>query len=366
MLANTLLVLTLLYGIAFLIARVALVRPRKASMTGALPQVSVIVAARNEENVIGDCLSSLAALSYPGDKLEVLVMDDGSTDGTARIVQQYASRFSHIHYRAVNSAPNHLRGKTNALEQGIRGARGDYLLLTDADCVVPEKWVEETIKYFGGDRVGLVAGFTEITSGNTIESLQTIDWFFLSSVASALSALGFSVTAIGTNLSVSRTAYDRTGGFSRIPPSVTEDLALVKAVTQDAGLRLQFPLDPECLVRSAPCRSARQLLRQKLRWFSGGRDMGGSSQLILAVIYFYHALLIAGMFIEPEFTWKLVAAKVLIETIFLWPSLRRFSKTNLVAYLPLFEIYLCIYLLLLPPLVFASREVQWKDRSHPQ
>ena len=90
-------------------------------------------------------------------------------------------------------------------------------MMTDADCTVPPGWIEETVKYYTDDSIGLVPGFTAIRHRNIFEAIQTIDWFSLFTVASATTAIGFPVTAVGTNFTVRRAAYDAVGGYRRHP-----------------------------------------------------------------------------------------------------------------------------------------------------
>src|SRR5262245_1575021 len=95
-----------------------------------MPSVSVIVPARNEEANIEACLTSLLAQDV---ELEILVADDGSTDSTAAIVEDMARKDPRLLLIAVPALPPGWTGKNHAISVAARQAKGDWLLLTDAD-----------------------------------------------------------------------------------------------------------------------------------------------------------------------------------------------------------------------------------------
>src|SRR5258706_6812657 len=95
----------------------------------ATPEVSIIVPARNEEVCLGDCLASLVAQT--GVAFEIIVVDDQSTDRTRAIAESFAS----VRIVSPGPLPTDWTGKNNALVAGVKEARGEWLLFTDADTV---------------------------------------------------------------------------------------------------------------------------------------------------------------------------------------------------------------------------------------
>jgi cellulose synthase/poly-beta-1,6-N-acetylglucosamine synthase-like glycosyltransferase len=303
-------------------------------------------------------------LTYPHEKLEVLVVDDRSTDRTAEVVRGYSQETPFIRLITAQQPTDHLRGKANAVTQGLDQAHGEIVLFTDADCEVQPGWVDETIKYYGDDRVGIVAGFTELKATNGFEKMQALDWFLLFSLAAAGIRLKHPFTAVGNNLSVSRAAYDKIGGYRSIPFSVTEDYALFHAVTAKGGYQARFPLDPATLVFSQPCGSFRQLYHQKKRWFTGGRDMGAGNLLFFCLSYAFMLLLVVGL---PSMVsagiWLPWAARLVADFLVLLPAVTAFRRWKLLSAFPLLEIYITLYVILFPPIVLLGSAVTWKDRS---
>ena len=324
--------------------------------------MAIVIAARNEEKHIGACLNSIVALRYPAELLDIVVVDDRSTDRTAEVIARFTENYRHLRALRIGSATDLPPGKTNAVMCGVELSRGEIIMFTDADCTVPPDWVENIVSHYSDPSVGVVAGFTSLAGDSRFEQTQALDWFVLTSVAGATARLGFPVTAIGTNLSVRRQAYDSVGGYRKIPFSVTEDYALFHAVTSSENWLARFSMDPNTLVRSAACGTLRQLFSQKKRWFTGGRRMDAKSLFIFSFPYMFNVLILVGAFVSP--LWALgiaLAVKLIADFLLCLPSLIRFRRLSLVSVYPLFEVYYYTYVLLFPPLVLFGGEITWKE-----
>jgi len=113
-----------------------------------LPFVTVVIPALNEAQVISDCLRALHGQSYPHERFEVVIVDNGSTDATARIARESGATVMHVAERSAYVARN----------AAIRATTGDYLAFTDADCVPVAVWIEELIAAESREQTGVVAG----------------------------------------------------------------------------------------------------------------------------------------------------------------------------------------------------------------
>ena len=127
--------------------------------TNAQPFVSVVVAARNEENTISQLLTSLINQDYPENMYEVIIADDGSDDATARIVRDFQRKSENLILIPVALSGEVMSRKKNALAQAVQKSRGEIILTTDADCVVTYQWISGMVRYFGRG-VGMVVGLS--------------------------------------------------------------------------------------------------------------------------------------------------------------------------------------------------------------
>jgi glycosyltransferase involved in cell wall biosynthesis len=126
------------------------------------PSVSVVVPVYNGEETIVECLDSLLALQYPEDRVELVVVDNGSRDGTVRLLRRYGD--------CVTRLAESKRGPAAARNAGLRAAGGDVVAFTDADCRVDPDWLAAIVAPLEDPRVGIVGGTIRATSpGNDIE-----------------------------------------------------------------------------------------------------------------------------------------------------------------------------------------------------
>ena len=153
------------------------------------PFVSIVVAARNEEDFIANCLKSLSNQTYPIDSYEIIVVDDESTDRTREIVET----FKRVRCLAPSVEFAAFAAKKRPMATGIAKARGELILTTDADCTVPETWIETMVAHFESD-VSVVAGYSQMAPWNMGMRISTI----------TLGAVNGSQAASGMEISPSR------------------------------------------------------------------------------------------------------------------------------------------------------------------
>ncbi len=328
-----------------------------------LPAASVIVAARNEEQNILRCLKSLDNLEYPEGKLEIIIVDDKSTDSTGVIIDEFISSKEKFSKIVTKKEIGHLKGKTNAIANAIDIAKGDIILTTDADCEVHPKWAITTASYYKED-VGAVNGFTTQIADSGFGGMQAIDFIYLLVVASGTINLGYPISCIGNNMSYSKKAYREAGGYEGLPFSVTEDSNLLKAINNSDNYRIIYPLNRETLITSLPCNSFKNLYRQKKRWAVGGLNVPFGGYLVMGWGFFTNL----GMLFTPLFfstVWLYLAIfKLAIDFFVLYPVFKYLGIQKDLKYFLHFEIYYTLYVIALPFIVMFSRKVIWKGREY--
>jgi mycofactocin system glycosyltransferase len=116
------------------------------------PHISVIIPTRDRRAELAECLGSVVAQDYPEDKVEIIVVDDGSRDGTAELVSRFPCRLL---------TNRQSLGQSYCRNLGAKEAHGDILAFLDSDCVAENGWLRNLIAYFTWERVGLVGGFVD-------------------------------------------------------------------------------------------------------------------------------------------------------------------------------------------------------------
>jgi len=353
----------LLYLIQMGVFLYGLRRERDYRSNGATPYVSVVIAARNEEINIQPCLQSVSNQTYPQSLFEIIVVDDGSTDKTLETCQSLARLLPNLAILSTGSVANS-GGKTNALIVGIEQSKGELIFVTDADCVVPDTWIESTVMCYS-EKIGIVGGMTLQRASRPFEGMQSLDWAYLLGIASAAATLRNPLSTIGNNLSFRRRAYDDVGGYRSINFSVTEDYALFQAIVKSGKWDYSYPIAPELLVISKPCRTLKELVRQKHRWGKGGLDMTLPGFLVMGIGFLLHAQILISILYGSTFAASIsLLSKWLADYVFLYSITGRLGKTTDLKYFYFFEFYYHFYVLLLPFIVFLGGKVIWKGRKY--
>jgi 1,2-diacylglycerol 3-beta-glucosyltransferase len=340
-----------------------------SGQTNVLPLCTVLVCARDEEDNIERCLASLNALNYPKDRLEVLIVDDKSTDRTPQILEEWKARMPNLKVLRTGEEIEHLRGKVNALAQGMDAATGEFVMITDADSTVHPNWVREYLKFYSED-TGMVASITLLERKYFLDGVQSIDWSYLLGLAAASANINVPLSVIGNNISVRRAAYDDVGTYRNIPFSVTEDHALFQAIwdkKQADGSpkwKVRFPVQRDLTVMSQPCPDFRAWWRQKHRWVKGGEGLKFVGYLIFIIGLLAHVAMVSALFVLP-LTWGLIAigVKWAADLLIIFPVLTRTRMQSLLKYFPIYEIYLALFVFSMP-IMIMQKNVKWKGRVY--
>ena len=328
-----------------------------------LPKVSVVVAAKDEEEHLPACLASLVKVDYPRDLLEIIIVNDQSVDSTPAVIDRFAGEYGFV--RRVDAVEGtDMRGKANALSQGIDSAQGEFILLTDADCSVPVTWISGTLKHFE-EKTGIVGGVTLILKAdNVLSGVQSLDWDFLLSIGSAAATIRKPLACLGNNLAFRKKAYEDVGGYRKIRFSVTEDYALFKAISESGRWDYHYPMDRQTLVETLPLRSLKEVFAQRKRWATGGKDTGFFGVVTLAPGFLFHWGIIVTAILSPASFPLLLLVKLVLDALFVFPVLKFYGKIAHLKFIVYFEIYYLIYVAILPFSVYLGKAITWKGRKY--
>ena len=209
--------------------------------------VSIIVPARNEAANINACLRALSAQTYPDDHLEIIVVDDRSTDDTAARIDKWTRRLPNLHGISVTQQ-NYACPKKNALWQGIKHAQGDIIFTTDADCRPNPNWIASALAHFA-PAVGMVIGHAPLLkSEKTISGLLSLQALIVSTIAAGSAGIGFPLTCSGRNMAYRRKAFDEVNGFNDIGHIIGgDDVLLMRQFAQKSAWKIRFNADADAL-----------------------------------------------------------------------------------------------------------------------
>ena len=272
---------------------------RKSDTTGFAPAVSVVIPAFNEAKVMAATLRSVLATSYAGE-LEVLVVDDGSTDGTSAIVSDFASRDPRIRLLKQRNA-----GKSTALEMGLGEARHEIAVLLDADTKFRADTIGELVQPLRDENVGAVSGHAKVGNPRSlIARCQALEYICGFNLDRRAYATWNCITVVPGAISALRmSALRAVGGMSH--DTLAEDTDLTLSLHR-AGYRVAYT--PAALAFTEAPETFGGLARQRLRWAFGTiqclwkhRDLtfnprhGALGMFSLPGIWFFQIFLVAVM-----------------------------------------------------------------------
>ncbi|MCU6709997.1 glycosyltransferase [Paenibacillus sp. J5C_2022] len=265
--------------------------PRMAAQAGRLgATLSVLIPARNEEGNIADCLH--AAIAAAGDhEVEIIVLDDGSVDRTAELVQEAAASDARVRYAVGSALPPGWTGKCFACHQLAKEANGEWLLFLDADARLSPGAIEAAMAAAVRQGRGLVTGFPFQSTGSWLERLVVPMMVFTVACHLPVRLVRASrdarfIAAHGAFLLAHRDSYAVAGGHEAVRGHLVDDMALAKAMKQ-AG-------EPVMLADVREYVSMRMYTKAKEVWSGYKKNiyegLGRNAYLLLAVVLLYAAL----------------------------------------------------------------------------
>jgi len=352
------------YALVLLMVAIGLARlaPSTPVPDAQLPRISVIVACRNEETDLPVCIEALTRLDFPKDKLEILLVDDRSTDRTALIIAEAARRHPHIRsLSTAGMAEGGLQAKARGVALAAREATGEWLFITDADAEVAPGWIRYMLSRTDA-RTGIIAGMM-LGKGGTLPGLvERMSWAYTLPFAFGLAGWGATWLCVGPNMAVRRKAYLDAGGLEAADFTIAEDLAIFRLVFSQ-GYGAVAHASPETTVRMSPVPSVRHLLSQQRRWLKGGFEGPWYVNAGLIFTFGFHfvmsALMIGGWFIAPVPTAAAWVVKLLSDTVMISVEGRRIGARGLPLLTPLLVVFTVPAFLWLPPSLVLSPGVRW-------
>ncbi len=364
------------------------------------PTLTVVVPARNEEHTIGPCVDSVLAQDYPAGRLELIVVDDDSQDATADVVRSRMVRrlvgcavpfggatgeedaaSGEIEgggpLRLVRIPENRRRERAHkkaAIEKAVAHARGELVLTTDADCVVPPGWARAMAGAFDGPETAFVSGPVAYDLGDRpslFVRLQAMDFFGLMACGAGGIGLGQPNLANGASVAYRRETFAALGGFSGVDHVTSgDDELLMQKVAYQTPLDVRFCATPGATVLTEPVRTLHTFVHQRRRWASKGALYPARLQRMLLGIGAFFIALVGAVLSLPLFPslWPYIAVALALKAAgdlaVLVPAARRFGQTRLLWAYPAHLVLHAPYSLMVAALglLGASSGFEWKGR----
>jgi cellulose synthase/poly-beta-1,6-N-acetylglucosamine synthase-like glycosyltransferase len=330
---------------------------------------SIVIPARNEETNIKACLQSIQQLNYPANLFEIIVVDDFSDDATVAAAKQFAGvnviELKEILNEKINSY------KKKAIELGIEKATGNYIVTTDADCVVPSNWLRNFAFVIEQQPTVFIAAPVAMKEESSfIKLFQSLDFLTLQGITAASVGAGFHSMCNGANLCYSKEAFYKVDGFKHVDHIASgDDMLLMHKLYSEFPTQVHYSKAADSIVLTNPVETVGEFFRQRIRWASKA-DQYDDKRIfwVLLLVYLLNVFFVV-LFITAFFNsrlWMLLAGSLLVKTmvelIFLMPVATFFRKEKLLLWFPLAQPFHIVYTVIAGWLgKFGSYE--WKGRK---
>ena len=325
--------------------------------------VSMIICARDEASNLAKNLPGLLVQTYPSTH-EVIVVNHNSQDETRYLLEEFRKTFKGLRIINLEQEAKGIPGKKYPLSMGIKEARHEVLLLTDADCVpASEHWL--SLMQDGYDeQVEVVLGYgAYYKKPGLLNKLIRFETYF-----SALQYLSFALAGqpymgVGRNLSYKKNLFLKNKGFSSINhlPGGDDDLFINKVANKN---NTRIVIDPDAFTLSEPKRTWSHWFHQKTRHFTTAKYYRPMHKFLLGMqslsqFLFYPLFVLSLVFFDWRITLAVFALRFFSQAYVMYKSMKRLGEKDLFALWWLFDLWMFIYYCIFAPALWKKPKKSW-------
>jgi glycosyltransferase involved in cell wall biosynthesis len=347
----------------YFFSKFAFLKPKKGDSTN-IP-ISVIICAKNEAENLKKFLPSIISQVYP--TFEIILINDASTDKTLKVMESFASKHDNIKIVNVKNIEAFWGNKKYALTLGIKVAKHDYLLFTDADCKpVSEHWISEMSSHFD-DTKTIVLGYgaykkvkkSLLNKLIRFETLMTATYYF------SFAKIGLPFMGVGRNLAYKKTEFFSANGFiNHMNIRSGDDDLFINQIASASNTSIC--LSQQSFTKSIPETHFKDWFNQKRRHVSTANYYKLKHKILLASIYVSQLVfwVLATILLIATFKWQIVLSlvilRLIIQYIIIGFSTKKIGEKDTLILLPFLEFFLIITQLAIFIYNLISKPNHWK------
>ncbi len=330
--------------------------------------VSILIAARNEEDKILNTIKDILAQDYPAGLMELIVVDDHSTDRTSEIVLSFADQGVKLIVLNENKPLNSYKKK--AISEAIKLSDSELIVTTDADCRMNSAWLKTIVGFYESGNYKMISSpVIYFEEKSKFEEMQTLDFLFLSGLGAAGIGNKMPSTCNGANLAYQRKVFLELKGFQGIDDLASgDDELLLHKVASVYPDGVGFCKSTDAIVYTHAKSSLSEFIQQRKRWASKSTKYKNKIIVYIGVmVWIFNFIIIANAilgFFNPTF-WYLclgsIVIKAMAEMSLLIPVSKFAKRSKLLSYLPVLTLVHIFYLLYIG-IAGNSGKYIWKGR----
>jgi glycosyltransferase involved in cell wall biosynthesis len=357
-----LITLVQLFYYGWFFRRLAFYSPTEKNQSQQHP-VSVIICARDEAARLVTHLPGALVQTYPSTH-EVIVVNHNSQDDTRFLLDEFKKTFKGLHIVNLEHEAIGIPGKKYPLSMGIKEARYEIVLLTDADCIPASEFWMQKMQDGYDNGIEVVLGYSPYKKGSgVLNKLIRFDTFHTALQYLSYALAGQPYMGVGRNLSYKKDVFLRNKGFSAINhlPGGDDDLFINKVANKD---NTAIVVDPDTFTLSEPKKTFGEWFRQKTRHHSAAKYYKPLHKFLLGLYAASHALFYPLLIISLFFDWQaalsLYGVRLIVQGIVFQKSMRRLGEEDLFPWWWLLDIWMFPYYLIFSSAIWKKPRTSWK------
>lgn len=335
-------------------------RPREKSQEH---PVSVIICARDEAGKLASNLPGALVQRYPTTH-EIIVVNHNSQDDTRYLLDEFKKTFKDLHIVNLEYEAIGIPGKKYPLGMGIKEARHEIVLLTDADCVpASEFWIQKMQNGYENG-IEVILGYSPYQKRpGILNKLIRFETFHSALQYLSYALAGTPYMGVGRNLSYKKDLFFRNKGFSAINhlPGGDDDLFINKVAN---GHNTNIIIDPDTFTISEPKKTFPDWIKQKARHFSASKYYKGKHKFLLGLyslsyFLFYPAFFLSLFLFDWKYSLIVFSVRFFVQAFVFYKSMQKLGEKDLFVWWWLFDIWMFVYYIIFAPTLWRRPKPNW-------
>lgn len=346
----------------FFFLRLAIYKPKPKKVNVEHP-ISVIICARDEAHNLANNLPGVLVQEYKTTH-EIVVVNDNSTDDSKYLLDEFKKSFKNINHIELSQEGKLIEGKKFPLAIGIKSAKYETLLLTDADCVpASENWMYKMQDAYD-EGIEVVLGYGAIKKKpGLLNKLIRFETFHTALQYFSYALAGLPYMGVGRNLSYKKDLFYRNKGFASINmiPSGDDDLFINKVANKK---NTAIVIDKEAHTLSEPKNTWNDWMTQKYRHYTTAKFYKPIHKFFLGLYSFtlamlYPLLIVAAIFYCWWLTLAVFGIRLLLQAFIYYKTMQKLNEKDLWPWFILLDIWMPLYYLFTLPAIWKSPKKTW-------
>jgi cellulose synthase/poly-beta-1,6-N-acetylglucosamine synthase-like glycosyltransferase len=344
-----------------------------ASATENKTSVSIVVAARNEEQNIVTSLRHLSVQHYPAHLFEIIIANDFSEDNTQQFVESFIQSNKNSPIKLINLSDTFKEktgSKKSAIAEAVKQSKGELIITTDADCTMNVKWIKTIADYYEAHHPYMICGPVAFSENSLFDKMQSLEFMSLIGIGAAAIQSRYPLMCNAANLAFKREIFFETGRADVTnETSSGDDTFLMFAIRSKYNDKIAFIKSVDAIVTTQPQFFVKQFFNQRIRWISKVKNYSNHYVQLIGTMFFLFNMMVLFSGIALFFTKIFmdvfiigVAVKLFIDFIFMNKIAMFFKKGSLLWLFIPAEVLHVFYLVIISVLIF-SKNYEWKKRS---